>query len=184
MIVIFWIFGTQIKFTTLDKIHLVLLYNCSICLFVQSWLCNLLWSLIAFYSRTSLSSLHKSQSAGRAQRIFLIDKSNGNRPTLHTKKIGWKNRRWCGLICFDVAINSVAFPIWKQLNHAKSTCNSASRLLFCPLERNAPPKTNIEFERGADFLLRLPLCESTTFIMYLCSCWLNFLLLAQTANLL
>jgi hypothetical protein len=29
----------------------------------------------------------------------------------------------------------------QQLNHAKS-----SRLLFCPLEQNAPPKTNIEFE--------------------------------------
>lgn len=33
----------------------------------------------------------------------------------------------------------------QQLNHAKST-SRARRLLFCPLEQNAPPKTNIEFE--------------------------------------
>jgi hypothetical protein len=33
----------------------------------------------------------------------------------------------------------------QQLNHAKSS-SGESRLLFCPLEQNAPPKTNIEFE--------------------------------------
>jgi hypothetical protein len=49
-----------------------------------------------------------------------------------------------GLICLDVAIKSGISHL-QQLNHAKSS-SGASRLLFCPLEQNAPPKTNIEFE--------------------------------------
>lgn len=89
-----------------------------------------------------------------------------------------EDERIDGLICVDVAIKSGVSHL-QQLNHARSP------LLFWPLEQNAPPKTNIEFESWRRFFYcrsaKAP--EQGTFITFVLGRRLNSILSAHTANL-